>query len=164
MGLLSWRRPTDRVVLVDSVRAPLPDPSDTLFRVVTEAVILQDDAQAVLAAVGRHEHLGLVARRGGPLVHRFFLLRERLPRQARHPPTARRVAQVDTILLHHAMQVVTALEFLAVDGRSERMYAHVSAIRGLGAPAELLDEIYAELKAERARGPELSEARGTMTS
>lgn len=149
MGLLSRRRAADRVLLVDAVRAPAPDPSDTLFGIVAEALILQDDAESVLAAVGRHEHLGLLAPRGGPLVHRFFQLRDRMPRHELDPPTARRTAQLDTILLHHAMQVVTALEFLAAEGRSERMAAHVSGIRGLGAPAELLEEIYHELEAER---------------
>jgi len=136
-------------VLLDVAATPAPDPSVTLFGVVAEAMILQDDAEAVLAAVGRHEHLGIVAPRGGPLVHRFFTLRDRLPRRDLDPRTARRTAQLDTILLHHGMQVATALEFLAVAGRSEGMARHVSAIRGLGAPAELLEEIYAELKAER---------------
>jgi len=145
----SRRRAEDRVVLLDVAATPAPDPSVTLFGVVAEAMILQDDAEAVLAAVGRHEHLGIVAPRGGPLVHRFFTLRDRLPRRDLDPRTARRTAQLDTILLHHAMQVATALEFLAVAGRSEGMARHVSAIRGLGAPAELLEEIYAELKAER---------------
>jgi hypothetical protein len=153
VGLLSRRRPADRVLLVDADRTPVPDHSAVLLRVVAEAVILQDEAEAVLAAVGRHEHLGLVAPRGGPLVHRFFQLRDRLPRHHLDPSTARRTAQLDTILLHHAMQVATALDFLAVEGRSERMAAHVDAIQGLGAPAQLLDGIYAELKVEVTAGP-----------
>lgn len=136
-------------MLVDAVAPPASDPAAVLFALVAEALILQDEAEAVLAAVARHEHLGLVAPRGGPLVHRFFRLRDDLPDAYPDVRAAELSAQVGTILLHHAMQVATALEFLAVEGRSARLAQHVSAITGLGRPAEVLDGIYAELRAAR---------------
>jgi hypothetical protein len=149
MGLLSrTRRGAERVQLVDGPPPPAPDPGPLLLRIVAEAVILQDEAEAVLAAVGRHEHLGRVAPRGGPLVHRFFTLRDRLPRSPADPRLARLAAQLDTILLHHALQVATALEFLAAEGRSAQLADQVSAITGLGAPAGVLERIYRELRAD----------------
>lgn len=107
---------------------------------------MQDEAQSVLAAVGRHEHLGVVAPRGGPLVRRFFALREQLPVACADPQLQRLRSRLDTILYHHAMQVATALDFLAVEWRSEQLASQVSAITGLGAPAEQLEHVYAELK------------------
>ena len=137
--------------LHDVARAPAPDPSATLFGMVADAMILQDEAAAVLAGVGRREHLGVVAPRGGPLVHRFFTLRDRLPLEDRCSRAGRLSDQLDTILLHHALQVATSLEFLAVEGRSERLAAQLSAYPGLGPPAELLESIYRELRDERDR-------------
>jgi hypothetical protein len=140
------RRPAeDRVQLVDSER-PSPEPTAVLLRITAEAVILQDEAEAVLAAVSQHEHLGLVAPRGGPLVRRFFGLRDQLPTSCVDPELNRIRTVLDTIFYHHAMQVATALEFLAFDGRSEQLHRQVSAFTGLGAPAGLLDEVYLELK------------------
>jgi hypothetical protein len=54
---------------------------------------------------------------------------------------------LDTILYHHAMQVATALDFLAVEWRSPEMAHQVANITGLGAPAELLESVYRELRA-----------------
>lgn len=149
VGLIrrSRRRP-DPFELVDVVSAPAPDPAVVLFDVVTEAVILQDEAEAVLVSVSRGEHLGLVAPRGGPLVHRFFSLRDRLPTPT-DPRLSRLSADLGTILEHHALQVATSLEFLAVAGRSPVATQRLDSFRGLGRPAALLDEIYTELKAAR---------------
>jgi hypothetical protein len=145
------RRPAeDRVQLIDRERRPTPDPTSLLLRIAAEAVILQDEAEAVLAAVSRHEHLGLVAPRGGPLVKRFFDLRDELPGRCDDPELNRVRMQLDTIFYHHAMQVVTALEFLACDGRSELLHRQVSGFTGLGAPAGLLDEVYRELRERRS--------------
>jgi hypothetical protein len=135
--------------LIDSEGQPAPDPSTVLLRIAAEAVILQDEAEAVLAAVSQHEHLGLVAPRGGPLVRRFFGLRDELPCRCDDPELNRIRALLDTIFYHHAMQVATALEFLASDGRSELLYRQVSGFGGLGAPAQLLDEVYRELRDRR---------------
>jgi hypothetical protein len=141
------RRPTeDRLQLIDRERQPTPDPRTVLLRITAEAVILQDEAEAVLVAVSQHEHLGLVAPRGGPLVRRFFGLRDELPRRCDDPELNRIRALLDTIFYHHAMQVATALEFLASDGRSELLHRQVSRFTGLGAPAGLLDEVYRELR------------------
>jgi hypothetical protein len=137
------------VQLVDSAPVPLPDPAAVLRRIAAEAVILQDQAEAVLAAVARHERLGAVAPRGGPLVSRFFRLREQLPVGCDDPRLDRLRAVLDTIFYHHAMQLATAMEFLTFDGRSEELHRQVSGFTGLGAPAALLEEVYAEL---RARG------------
>jgi hypothetical protein len=137
------------VQLIDRERRPTPDPTTLLLRIAAEAVILQDEAEAVLAAVGQHEHLGLVAPRGGPLVRRFFGLQDELPRRCDDPELNRVRALLDTIFYHHAMQVATALEFLASDGRSELLHRQVSGFTGLGAPAGLLDEVYQELRERR---------------
>lgn len=148
MVRFGWlRRPAeDRVQLIDSERQPAPDPSTVLLRIAAEAVILQDEAEAVLTAVSQHEHLGLVAPRGGPLVRRFFGLQDELPRRCEDPELNRIRDLLDTIFYHHAMQVATALEFLATDGRSELLHRQVSGFTGLGAPAGLLDEVYRELR------------------
>ena len=132
--------------LVDSERQPAPEPAAILLRIAAEAVILQDEAEAVLAAVARHDHLGAVAPRGGPLVSRFFSLREQLPIRCDDPRLNRLRTVLDTICHHHAMQVATALEFLAFDGRSDQLHRQVSGFTGLGAPAALLEDVYRELR------------------
>ena len=104
----------------------------------------------MLAAVARHEHLGVVAPRGGPLIQRFFGLRDELPPRCEDAVLDRLRADLDTILHHHALQVATALEFLAVDGWSARSVEHVSSFTGLGASADRLEEVYRQLA---ARGP-----------
>jgi hypothetical protein len=152
MRLLRSRRRADqeRVELIDGRLDHDLDPA-ALARIAAEALILQDEAEAVLAAVGRREHLGMVAPRGGPLVYRFFALRDRLAAERSadeaQPQLTRLANMLDTILYHHAMQVATALDFLAVDWRSAEMAHQVEAITGLGAPAELLEVVYRELRA-----------------
>jgi len=151
VGPIRWLRRSaeGRTELVDAPVRPTPEPVTVLLRVASEALILQDEAEAVLAAVGRHEHLGTVAPRAGPLVRRFFALRDTLPRACLDPQLNRLSQVLDTICYHHAMQVATALEFLAVEWRSERLRSQVSAIAGLGAPAALLEDVYRELSAAR---------------
>lgn len=134
-----------RVELVDLDARDDQQPLPILRRIVAEALILQDEAEAVLASVRRHEHLGWVAPRGGPLVRRFFALRDELPRRSLEGDLARLTATLDTVLLHHAMQVSTALEFLAVEGRSESMRRQVELIGSLGEPGVLLEDAYRQL-------------------
>jgi hypothetical protein len=134
------------VQLVDSEPVPAPEPAAVLLRIAAEAVILQDEAEAVLAAVARHEHLGVVAPRGGPLVSRFFGLREQLPTRCDDPRLDSLRAVLDTIFYHHAMQLATAMDFLTFDGRSEQLHRQVSGFTGLGAPATLLEDVYRELR------------------
>jgi hypothetical protein len=141
-----WRAADDGVQLIDRAPRPAEAPSSVLFRIAAEAVILQDEAEAVLRAVARHDHLGVVAPMGGPLVRRFFSLRDELPTGCADPQLDRLSTVLDTIFYHHAMQVATALEFLAFDGRSEQLHHQISRFTGLGPPAELLDSIYDELK------------------
>ena len=152
MRLIRSRRHVaqERVELIDG-RLDRDLDLAVLARIAAEALILQDEAEAVLAAVGRREHLGIVAPRGGPLVYRFFALRDRLRDErsaSRAQPQVTRLANMlDTILYHHAMQVSTALDFLAVEWRSPEMAHQVANITGLGAPAELLEGVYRELRA-----------------
>lgn len=138
------------MTLVDVCPQPERDPLPALARITSEALILQDEAEDVLAAVGRHEHLGVLAPRGGPLVRRFFALRDQLGQERRLGPTSpeltRLSATLDTILLHHAMQVATALDFLAVEWRSPQMARQVTAIGGLGRPAQVLEDVYREVR------------------
>ena len=140
----------ERMELIDGRLGHDLDPA-ALLRIAAEALILQDEAEAVLAAVGRREHLGIVAPRGGPLVYRFFALRDRLADERLageiQPQLTRLANMLDTILYHHAMQVSTALDFLAVEWRSPEMAHQVANITGLGAPAELLEGVYRELRA-----------------
>jgi hypothetical protein len=140
----------ERMELIDGRLGHDLDPA-ALLRIAAEALILQDEAEAVLAAVGRREHLGIVAPRGGPLVYRFFVLRDRLADERSadeiQPQLTRLANMLDTILYHHAMQVSTALDFLAVEWRSPEMAHQVANITGLGAPAELLEGVYRELRA-----------------
>ena len=154
MGLRDWsRRREQRVQLTDVDPSPDPPPESPalLLQIAAEAVILQDEAENLLAAVGRHEHLGILAPRAGPVVRRFFALRELLPTGYVDPQLARLSRVLDTVFYHHAMQVATALEFLAVEWRSDRLAAQVGAFGGLGAPAEHLERAYRELRARSER-------------
>lgn len=139
----------DRIQLVDLISGAEPDPVPAMRRIAAEALILQDEAEAVLAAIARGEHLGYVAPRAGPLVRRFFALSDQVPKSSDCPAAAdRRVSDLlRTILTHHAMQVATALDFLAVAWRSEWSADQLSRITGLGEPAQLLEQIYRELVA-----------------
>jgi hypothetical protein len=166
VGVLSWARhrpaPASRFELVDRTSTPGPgagaeaDAVEAVFAIVVEAVVLQDAAEAVLAAVGRGEHLGLVAPRGGPLVRRFFALRDALP-QSGGPWLQAQVRMLDTILLHHAMQVSTSMEFLATAGRSDQLARITGSYGSLGRPAELLEQVYAELRARRGTAEHVSD-------
>jgi hypothetical protein len=117
---------------------------DELRAIVAEAVIWQDEADEVLAAISRREPLAELAPRGGPLVRRFCELRSRLPDSA--DPEVRRITDVlGTVFDHHALMLSSSLDMLAVDWRSDRIVRELERITGLGAPARRLDEIYAQL-------------------
>lgn len=136
-----------------------PDSCGDLLRIAAEGTILQDEAEAVLALVSRHAHLGVVAPTGGALVNRFFRLRAQLPSHILDPRLDHIRGMLDTIFMHHAMQVTTAMEFLAVEDRSPTMHRQVSSYAGLGQPAVLLEQLYAELRnraASERLGPDLS--------
>ena len=157
---MAWfrrRQRPERFVLTDCV-APETDPwaadpeavaeqRAALRRIAAEAVILQDEAEAVIAGIRARQSLGYLAPRGGPLVRRFFALRDRLPKRCDDPDDDRLRAIMDVTFHHHAMALATALEFCALEWRSTEIARQVDALDGLGAPARQLDEVYAALKA-----------------
>ena len=123
-----------------------------LRAIVAEAVIWQDAANDVLAAICRREPLAELAPRGGPLIRRFCELRARLPES--DDAEVRRITDVlGPVLDHHALMLSSSLDMLAVDWRSERIVEELERITGLGAPAERLEGIYVELAASAGPMP-----------
>ena len=156
---MAWfRRPRpERFILTDS-GTPNTDPwtvdpkvvaeqRATLRRIAAEAVILQDEAESVIAGIRARQSLGYLAPRGGPVVRRFFALRDRLPTHCDDPDDERLRAIMDVTFHHHAMALATAMEFLALEWRSAEIARQVDALDGLGEPARRLDEVYAALRA-----------------
>lgn len=153
-GLRSWLRGED-AVLVDTL-APTPAgspgpcaPEDraALRRVAAEAVILQDRAEDVIAQIRGHGHLGLIAPRAGPLVRRFFSLRDDLPTRCADTDDERLRHVLDVALHNHALLLSMAMDLLAHEGRSPRLADAVGRIEGLGTAAAALDAAYTELAA-----------------
>ncbi|MEA2248165.1 MAG: hypothetical protein QOH46_2694 [Solirubrobacteraceae bacterium] len=135
------------VVFLDDDGAPSAarlDERARLRRIVAEAVVLQDKAVELLADVRRREPLGELARRGGPLARRFFELRRQLPTAA-DSEMARQCETANVVLDHHGTVITYALELLAADWRSDAIVDQLERLDGLGAPAEKLDALYAEL-------------------
>ncbi len=115
-----------------------------LRAIVAEAVIWQDAAEDVLAAISRREPLAELAPRGGPLIRRFCELADRLPES--DDPEIRRITSVlRPVFDHHALMLSSSLDMLAVDWRSERIRDELERIDGLGAPAERLEGVRAAL-------------------
>jgi hypothetical protein len=121
------------------------DQRAAMRRIAAEAVILQDEAEAVVRGARDRVGLGFLAPRGGPLVRRFFSLRESLPRACDEPADEECRRRLDAILHHHALAVWVAMDLLACEWRSERIARQLDALDGLGAPAVQLDQLYAEL-------------------
>ena len=117
-----------------------------LRAIVAEAVIWQDAANDVLAAISRREPLAELAPRGGPLVRRFCELRTRLP-ESDDVELRQITEELGPLLDHHALMLSSSLDMLAVDWRSERIVEELERIEGLGAPAERLEVIYTRLAA-----------------
>ena len=130
-----------------------------LRAIVAEAVIWQDAANDVLAAISRREPLAELAPRGGPLVRRFCDLRTRLP-ESDDVELRQITEELGPLLDHHALMLSSSLDMLAVDWRSERIVDELERIDGLGAPAERLDGIYARLAATNRSTPIRTFARG----
>src|SRR3954454_12372190 len=124
-----------------------PDARGRLRRIAAEAVLLQDQAEEVLAGIAAREALGAMAPRGGPLATRFFALRLQVPRPL-DPLMERRCETLRVILDHHGTVLATALEMLASEWRSPAVADQLERLTGLGAPAERLDALYAELARE----------------
>ena len=127
---------------------PPSDPRAAMRRIAAEAVILQDEAAEVVRGARARQGLGFLAPRGGPLVRRFFSLRDLLPKACDDPADDELRRQLDAILHHHALAVWVALDLLACEWRSERIARQLDALDGLGEPAIQLDQLYAVL-AER---------------
>ena len=121
------------------------DPRAAMRRIAAEALILQDEAEAVVRGARAREGLGFLAPRGGPLIRRFFGLRDLLPKSCRDPVDDELRRQLDAILHHHALAVWVALDLLAYEWRSEKIGCQLDALDGLGEPAARLDQLYAEL-------------------
>ncbi|MGI3783937.1 MAG: hypothetical protein ACRYG2_24495 [Janthinobacterium lividum] len=143
--LPQWLRARPAVLLDVLPVAPPVDERALLRRVAAEAVILQDQAEEVLASIRAHGHLGLVAPRGGPLVRRFFALREELPGWCADPDDERLRHVLDVALHSHALVVSMSMDLLAYEWRSPRLADVVDRIEGLGAAGVALDAAYAEL-------------------
>src|SRR4029453_17480234 len=124
---------------------PPMSPRTAMRRIAAEALILQDEAEAVVRGARAREGLGFLAPRGGPLVRRFFGLRDLLPRTCQDPADEELRRQLDAILHHHALAVWVALDLLAYEWRSEKIGRQLDALDGLGEPAAHLDQLYAEL-------------------
>ncbi|MFL6044080.1 MAG: hypothetical protein ACJ72M_03065 [Propionibacteriaceae bacterium] len=124
---------------------PARTPRAAMRRIAAEAVILQDEAEAVVRGARAREGLGFLAPRGGPLVRRFFGLRDQLPKACDDAADEELRRQLDAILHHHALAVWVALDLLACEWRSERIARQLDALDGLGEPAVHLDQLYAEL-------------------
>ena len=151
---MAWfRRRPDRFVLVDVLepsRTPAEDRADqhaALRRIAAEAVILQDEAESVIAGIRARQSLGHPRpawRAGDPAV-----LRAAGPAAPalRDPEDEQVRAFLDVTFHHHAMALATALEFCAMEWRSPEIARQVDAMDGLGPPARRLDEVYATLAA-----------------
>jgi hypothetical protein len=118
-----------------------------LRRIAAEAVILQDDAEALLQEIRAREPLAELAPRGGRLTSRFVALAAALP-PSTDPCVRRLAAQLKEVLDHHALMLSTSLDLLAVCWRSERLEDEVDRIAGLGRPARWLEDIRLELLVE----------------
>src|SRR5215217_4997677 len=141
---------------------PASNPRAAMRRIAAEAVILQDEAEAVVRGARAREGLGFLAPRGGPLVRRFFGLRDLLPTSCEDPADEALRSQLDAILHHHALAVWVALDLLACEWRSERVARQLDALDGLGEPAVQLDQLYAEL-AQRSAADERATVRASAS-
>ena len=139
-----------RVLSVARDDEPAPPTSEEAWRelrkIVAEAVIWQDKAEELLVDISQRRPLAELAPRGGPLIRRFCALKQRLPES--NDPAIRRYTDVlGPVFDHHALMLNSALDMLAVDWRSEHIVEELERIEGLGAPAERLEVIRAELVA-----------------
>jgi len=149
-GLISRLiRPAELVDLDPQDAVPPPDPRPVLFRIAAEALILSDEAEAVIRRIRDREGLGFVAPVGGPLIRRFFELRDLLPPACAESRDEQLRGRLDAILHHHAMLLSIAMDLLAFEWRSERLSRQLDALDGMGEPAVLLEQIYADLASRR---------------
>lgn len=154
MGASWWRGGrrglVEPAVLVDVTHETRADAGRTtraqLRRVAAEALICSDQADEVVRDIRARMPLGRVAPRGGPLVRRFFGLRDELPTSCADPADQQLRDRLDVILHHHAMLVTLAMDLLAYEWRSPAVAAQVDALDGMGTPARELEQIHAALR------------------
>jgi hypothetical protein len=143
-------RPAELVDLDPHDVVSVPDPvRPVLFRIAAEALILSDEADLLIRRIRAREGLGLIAPRAGPLVRRFFELRDLMPPSCAEPSDEQLRGRLDAILHHHAMLLSIAMDLLAFEWRSERLSRQLDALDGMGEPAVRLEEIYADLAADQ---------------
>jgi hypothetical protein len=118
-----------------------------LTRIAAEAVILQDDAEALLREVRGRGELAVLAPRGGRLASRFCALGAMLPASG-DPLIEDYGARLREVLDHHALMLTASLDLLAVAFRSERLENEIDRISGLGRPARWLEDIRMDLLVE----------------
>ena len=157
-GREELRRSVSRAVVVDGSEAA-PDPAaaaaearEALRRIVAEALLIQDLAEDILDGVRARRPLSELSGPGGVLATRFAELRKALPSTA-DPELRRHCDVVARVLDHHAMMVSASLDLLAVNWHSERMTEHLARVDGLGAPAQWLRTVGADLGERRASVP-----------
>lgn len=133
----------DRSVFIDiEPTPPPPDAEPALRRIAAETLILQDEAEEVLQAIRAHQSLGFIAPRAGPLVRRFFALRDQLPVDVATAAQSGVRDEMAAILHHHAMALSVAMDFLASEWRSAALAGQVESLTDLGPPARRIEEIY----------------------
>jgi hypothetical protein len=118
-----------------------------LRRIAAEALILQDDAEALLRQIRAREPLAELAPRGGRLSSRFLALGAALP-VSQDPYVREYVTRLREILDHHMLMLSASLDLLAVAWRSERLEDEIDRITGLGRPARWLEDLRFELLVE----------------
>jgi len=141
---------------LDDVRAVLLAPEDPtagddlalLRRIAAEAVIVQDDVEHLLDEIRDRCPLAELAPRGGRLTSHLVELAERLP-ESRNPRVRAYTRRLREILDHHALMLSASLKLFAVSWRSDNLEAEVDRIDGLGPPAQWLEDLRAELLADR---------------
>jgi hypothetical protein len=129
------------------VLAPRASELALLRRIAAEALILQDDAEALLRQIRAREPLAELAPRGGRLSSRFLALSAALP-VSQDPYVREYVARLREILDHHMLMLSASLDLLAVAWRSERLEDEIDRITGLGRPARWLEDLRFELLVE----------------
>lgn len=120
---------------------------ELLRRIATEAVSLQERAEAVIRDIHEGRPLGDVASSGGPLVRSFFALEAQLPSSA-DAELSGHLSRMRAILRYHAELLHQAMELLAMMPLgSPRLEEQRRRLEGLGPPAEELRRLKAQLAA-----------------
>jgi hypothetical protein len=125
-------------------RAARLDAWRSLRRIVAEALILQDAAEALLLELRDNRNLGAVAPPCGTLMARLGVLGRALP-LCGDPVIDGHTRALRTILDHHVLMLNSARALLAAEWRSERLTEQLDRIDGLGPPAQRLERIRAEI-------------------